>query len=118
MNISIKENLGKPLTPAELGKLLGISASTVRRHYRRFGGVEVASGTYRFFENIVMEKIDANLRQAFEESTMEGSSNRSQESERTSISGRQPEKLPRRRPMGGRKTEGNDGEADQGRHGL
>jgi AraC-like DNA-binding protein len=116
--MAIQEHFGKPLTPTELGKLLGISASTVRRHYRRFGGVEVAKGTFRFFENIVMEMIDANLRQTLEESTMEGSGNRPQESERTSIPGRQPEKLPRRRSMGRRDPEGNEGGADQSRHGL
>ena len=118
MKESIKENLGKPLTPADLGKLLGISASTVRRHYRRFGGVEVASGTYRFFENIVMEMIDANIRQTLEEETMERSRDCSRESKGTSVRGRQSKELPRRRPMGGYDPQGDQGAADEDRHGL
>lgn len=48
---------GRPLTTAEAAKILGVDASTIRRHYKKWGGVWVSPRCLRFFENILNEKI-------------------------------------------------------------
>ena len=52
---------GKPITPKELAKFLRIDYRTVKKYYFRWGGVEVAPGIIRFFENIVTEVLNAKF---------------------------------------------------------
>jgi DNA-directed RNA polymerase specialized sigma subunit len=50
------ENLyGRAMKPTELAKFLGIDVRTVKKYGDRWGGVEVAPGYMRFFENRVLE---------------------------------------------------------------
>jgi hypothetical protein len=55
----LESEIGRTITPKELAKLLRIDARTVIKYAARWGGVEVSPGKYRFFENLVRRKLDA-----------------------------------------------------------
>jgi uncharacterized protein YjcR len=56
------ENLyGRAMKPTELAKFLGIDVRTVKKYGDRWGGVEVAPGYMRFFENRVLEALNAEF---------------------------------------------------------
>lgn len=82
----LKKELGSPLTPKELARMFGISVQTVRRYYPRWGGIEVAPGTVRFFEHIVKERINADLDQTGQGTAVAGSGYSSGGSERRKCS--------------------------------
>lgn len=84
----LKKELGSPLTPKELARMFGISVQTVRRYYPRWGGIEVAPGTVRFFEHIVKERINADLDQTGQGTAVAGSG--------YSSGGQKGENVPRR----------------------
>lgn len=49
--MDLREELGRALTSQEVGELFGIAPRTVRKYSDRLGGVEIAPGCLRFFEN-------------------------------------------------------------------
>jgi len=53
----IKKDYGKPLKPIEVSQLFKIDVKTLKKHYVSFGGIEIYPGRYRFFSNIIAEKI-------------------------------------------------------------
>lgn len=61
--------LGRAITPQELGKFLNLDRRTIIKYAARWGGVEVAPGTWRFFENRIMEVLNAE--QGFEKRHVE-----------------------------------------------
>jgi len=61
--------LGRAITAQELGKFLNLDRRTVIKYAARWGGVEVAPGTWRFFENRIMEVLNAE--QGFEKRHVE-----------------------------------------------
>ena len=61
--------LGRAITAQELGKFLNLDRRTVIKYAARWGGVEVTPGTWRFFENRIMEVLNAE--QGFEKRHME-----------------------------------------------
>ncbi len=61
--------LGRAITPQELGKFLNLDRRTVIKYAARWGGVEVTPGTWRFFENRIMEVLNAE--QGFEKRHVE-----------------------------------------------
>jgi hypothetical protein len=58
--MSLLDDLGPVRTSKEVGERFGVDARTVRKYYWLYGGVEVAPGHYRFFENRIREIIYAN----------------------------------------------------------
>jgi len=63
--ISELENAyGSAFTPQELGKILKLDRRTVIKYAEHWGGVEVAPGTWRFFEKRIKEVLNAE--QGFE----------------------------------------------------
>jgi hypothetical protein len=52
---NLVEELGPSMTPQKLGKVVGLTRNTVVKYAHRYGGVEVAPGVWRFFENRVKE---------------------------------------------------------------
>jgi hypothetical protein len=63
--ISEVENAyGCAFTPQELGKMLKLDRRTVIKYAKHWGGVEVAPGTWRFFEKRIKEALNAE--QGFE----------------------------------------------------
>lgn len=61
--ISQLDQLGKPLTAAELAEMLGIDRRTAVKYKDRWSGIEIYPGTVRFFDKLVREKINAELDQ-------------------------------------------------------
>ena len=55
------QELGRPVMPKELAKRLGLDARTVKKYYKRWGGIEVCPGTVRFFENRIKEVLHAEF---------------------------------------------------------
>lgn len=111
-------DLGKTLTPAELAEILRVCPNTVRKNFHRWGGVEVAPGTYRFFENIVKEVLNANTRQTRSEAPLEGGGDCQWDKIRKKVSRQHTKKLPGRRPMGRRDQAGAQESRDENRYGL
>ncbi|MGD9609289.1 MAG: hypothetical protein AB7U59_07770 [Desulfovibrionaceae bacterium] len=113
----LEKELGRPMTPQELARILGVCANTVRRYRERWGGVEVAPGKIRFFENKVREVLHASTTQEVQPASVAGSRNRRRQAEGKAFPGRDREESPRRRTMGsGPEKEDQEPEAD--RHGL
>ena len=50
---------GVCLSATELAEFLKLDRRTVIKYANRWGGVEVAPGTWRFFENDILEVLDA-----------------------------------------------------------
>lgn len=55
----IEAEYGRCLTASELAQFLHLDRRTVIKYALRWGGVEVAPGTWRFFENKIMEAFNA-----------------------------------------------------------
>jgi len=68
----LEEKFGKAMTPVELASFLGVDRRTVMREVDRWGGVTVSPGRVRFFEKLVMEVIDADLKAKARPSEMDG----------------------------------------------
>ncbi|MDQ7835784.1 MAG: helix-turn-helix domain-containing protein [Humidesulfovibrio sp.] len=51
---------GESMTPQEVANLLGVDVRTVKKYGGSLGGVRVAPGRWRFFENRIRRFIDAN----------------------------------------------------------
>ena len=50
---------GRSISPLELAVFLGIDRRTVIKYAHKWGGVEVAPGTWRFFEKRITEVLNA-----------------------------------------------------------
>ena len=111
--------LGKPLTVKDMADLLGVSTNTVRRHKERWGGVEVAPGLLRFFENIVMEKIYANeTHKEGKEAPLERCSPGTGDQKGKTLSRRKPQKQASRHRVGKRNAGGAESGVGRDPHGL
>ncbi|GAB6039235.1 hypothetical protein JCM15519_37940 [Fundidesulfovibrio butyratiphilus] len=111
------EELGATLTVCELAKVLRIAPNTVRKYHKQWGGVEVAPGTFRFFENIVKEKIHADTRQTFDPS-LEGCCNDKWSTKGKTVQRRFQKELQGCGGLGKPATEGVREEPDDNRFGL
>lgn len=56
----LRKDYGDPLTAAEVAAFFGVDRRTVQKYPERFGGVWVAPGRLRFFENRIREILHAN----------------------------------------------------------
>lgn len=57
----LEEKYGSVITPQELGGFLRLDHRTVIKYASHWGGVEVLPGKWRFFENLIKEKLDAKF---------------------------------------------------------
>lgn len=121
--LDMKAELGRVMTPSQLGELLGVSSNTIRKYYRDWGGVMLAPGTgiIRFYENVVMEKIYANNRQENKNRpTLERKKTGERSGGNQAVPGRLKEELQGGVGMGnrnGKSTQAGTG-SDANRHGL
>ena len=94
MIAEFEEEYGVALTPQELAKYLHLDRRTVIKYADRWGGVEVAPGTWRFFEKRILEVLNAE--QGFEKRhiTMQGERNGSGANSAKAVSGRQQKVVP------------------------
>jgi len=115
--MSLSEELGKPLTPQDLARILGVCTNTIRRYYTRWGGVQIAPGKIRFFENRVKEVLNASTAQEVQPASVAGGRNCRRQAKGKALPGRDREESPRCRTLGrGPEKETPEPEAD--RHGL
>lgn len=114
----LQKELGSPLTPKDLAQMLGVSVQTVRRYYIRWGGIEVAPGTVRFFEHIVKERIDADLDKTRQGTPMAGSGYSAGCQKGKDVSRRQRKESPRSSQVGRSDAADIAGGKAADRHGL
>jgi len=55
-NKTLKSEIGKALSTAEVAKYLGVDVKTARKYYQRLGGIRIGRH-YRFFEMEVLNAI-------------------------------------------------------------
>jgi hypothetical protein len=55
----LEQEYGRAITPQELSKFLSLDRRTIIKYAHRWGGVEVAPGTWRFFEKRILEVLNA-----------------------------------------------------------
>lgn len=117
--MELENEFGRVIKPKELAKLLAVSVNTIRTHHERWGGIEVTPGKYRFFENIIREKIHADIDKPREQEALERRGNGQRDQEGESLQGRYPEKQKRVHRLG--KHDQGDAVGDSrgpNRHGL
>jgi len=113
---TLKEIYGKALTPKELAVFLGVDYRTIIKYAETWGGVEVSPGKYRFFENIIRRKLDAQFDNKEKKKEMEGECNVEWDTKRKTVLRRLDSQQTQRNNMG----EGGKRETGEktDRHGL
>ena len=56
----LQQEFGAPMTVSQVAELLGVDRRTITKYPELYGGVWVAPGRLRFFENRIREILDAN----------------------------------------------------------
>ena len=56
----LQQEFGAPMTVSQVAELLGVDRRTIKKYPELYGGVWVAPGRLRFFENRIREILDAN----------------------------------------------------------
>jgi hypothetical protein len=109
---------GRTVNPGELADFLGLDRRTVIKYAHRWGGVEVAPGTWRFFEKRIVEVLNAE--QGFEERNraIPGECHRPGSHAAKDVSGREQEVLPGRADLGKRGKKGIGTEAIPDKYGI
>lgn len=87
INTELAQNYGCCITATELAEFLHLDRRTVIKYASRWGGVEVTPNTWRFFENRIMEVLNAE--QGFEKRhiTIQSQCNGKRNNETKDISG-------------------------------
>lgn len=116
--MALDKELGPVLTVKDMAKLLGVCQNTIRNHYKRWGGVEVAPGKYHFFENIVRDIIYANVGETGEAEVLERRCDGPGGKEGTTLPGRNPGGQKKGDSLGERNKGKLEEEKDPNRHGL
>jgi hypothetical protein len=108
---------GKSIKPADLANFLQVDPRTLVKYADRWGGVQVAPGRYRFFENLIKENIEnAKSNQKKNPTALERQYRCRRESIPKTVPGRL-EKIPKKsNDVGDRKTK--EAPAGANRHGL
>jgi len=102
----LEETFGRCITDKELASYLQVDVRTLRKYASFLGGVMVLPGKYRFFENLIKERIEkyAELNQekrCSPVSSERSSSRKIWKKETKAVSGRQQKILQKRSIMGG-----------------
>jgi len=120
----LEGEFGRCITDIELARYINVDVRTLRKYADWLGGVMVMPGKYRFFENLLKEKIEhaePNQKKRSPSVSSERSSAREPwKKETKALSGRQQEILQKRTDLGGRNKETVDGRrnGERSRHGV
>ena len=76
----LQQEFGAPMTVSQVAELLGVDRRTIQKYPELYGGVRVAPGRLRFFENRIREILDANSIPNKDGCAMAGSGENRQES--------------------------------------
>ena len=119
----LEAEFGRCITDIELAKYINVDVRTLRKYADRLGGVMVMPGKYRFFENLIKEKLK-NAEPNHEKRCPSVSSERSStrgiwEKETKALSERQQKIVQKRSIMGGKNKETvKGGNGARSRHGV
>jgi hypothetical protein len=113
-----RAELGAPLTASEVGELLGIDPRTVRKYPERLGGVWVAPGCLRFFENRIREIIYADGNEPEGSSPLAGHSEDSRQDGCLKMVRPGREGAAQSNNMGGSRKKANPGRGQADPHGI
>ena len=119
----LEAEFGRCITDVELAKYINVDVRTLRKYADWLGGVMVMPGKYRFFENLVKEKIknaEPNQKKWCPSVSSERSNARGiWEKETKALSERQQKIVQKRSIMGGRNKETvKGGNGARSRHGV
>ena len=119
----LEAEFGRCITDIELARYINVDVRTLRKYADWLGGVMVMPGKYRFFENLLKEKIEnaePNQKKWCPSVQSERSSAREiWKKETKALSGRQQKILQKRTIMGGKNKEAiKAGTAARSRHGV
>jgi hypothetical protein len=119
----LEAEFGRCITDIELAKYINVDVRTLRKYADRLGGVMVMPGKYRFFENLLKEKIknaEPNQKKwCFPVSSERSSTRGTWEKETKALSGRQQKIVQKRINMGGKNKETvSGGNGARSRHGV
>ena len=119
----LEAEFGRCITDVELARYINVDVRTLRKYADWLGGVMVMPGKYRFFENLVKEKIknaEPNQKKWCPSVPSERSSARGiREKETKALSGRQQKIVQKRTNMGGKNKETvSGGNGARSRHGV
>ncbi len=119
----LEAEFGRCITDIELAKYINVDVRTLRKYADWLGGVMVMPGKYRFFENLLKEKLK-NAEPNHEKWCPSVSSERSsargiREKETKALSGRQQKIVQKRINVGGKNKETvSGGNGARSRHGV
>jgi DNA-directed RNA polymerase specialized sigma subunit len=119
----LEAEFGRCITDVELAKYINVDVRTLRKYAAWLGGVMVMPGKYRFFENLIKEKLK-NAEPNHEKRCPSVSSERSStrgiwEKETKALSERQQKIVQKRSIMGGKNKETvKGGNGARSRHGV
>ena len=85
----LKKTYGRAYTPQELGEILKLDRRTVVKYADYWGGVEVTPGNWRFFENRIVEVLNAEQGYEKRHSTIPGKRDGSGTDASEAVSGRE-----------------------------
>jgi len=119
----LETEFGRCIPDNELAKYFGVDVRTVRKYAAGLGGVMVMPGKYRFFENLLKEKIkNAELnheKRCFPVPSKCSNSEKTRKEETKALSGRQ-QKIAQKSSLmgGGNKKAVKRGNRARSRHGV
>jgi hypothetical protein len=119
----LEAEFGRCITDVELARYINVDVRTLRKYADWLGGVMVMPGKYRFFENLVKEKLknaEPNHEKRCHSVSSERSSTRGiREKETKALSGRQQKIVQKRINVGGKNKETvSGGNGARSRHGV
>jgi hypothetical protein len=119
----LEAEFGRCIADVELAKYINVDVRTLRKYADWLGGVMVMPGKYRFFENLIKEKIknaEPNHEKRCPSVSSEHSSARpTWQKETEALSGRQQKILQKSTIMGGKNKKAvKGGNAPGSRHGV
>jgi hypothetical protein len=119
----LEAEFGRCISDIELAKYINVDVRTLRKYAHWLGGVMVMPGKYRFFENLIKEKInhaELNHEKRCPAVSSERASTRGLREKKTeAFSGQQQKILQKRTDVGGGNQEtAKGGNAARSRHGV
>jgi len=106
-DVEFTQKYGDCLTATQLAKRLNLDRRTVIKYAYRWGGVEVAPGNWRFFENDILEVLDAEQNSEKRNFPVQSKYHSEGNNAAANVSGREQKNISRSSGMGKQNQRGN-----------
>lgn len=116
--VELEQEYGRAITPQELGKFLSLDRRTIIKYANQWGGVEVAPGTWRFFEKRILEVLNAQLNKETRSNALPGQCNSQRNNATKGIPGRFTKVEKGCLPLGRENKKGTGGRAVHDKYGV